>query len=159
MIILKTVGIAGIAALSLMAVLPAQAATATMTQNFKSGTVYATNTESLGLFTTTYKDYVKGSFLGTRQPRITSLSYRWSSYTNGQTKEEVRLCFRSWQQINFSKCVDVTNVKSRTIDDFNNVDFKYGASFGIYHKLIGGKYPAFRPETGDSITINYSYDN
>jgi DNA-binding LytR/AlgR family response regulator len=154
---LKTVGIAGIAALSLMAALPAQAATATMTRNFKSGTVYATGTLSLGVFSTGYNDYAKGSFFAGKQPKITALSFRWTPYANGRIKEKVEVCFRSWLQTDFSKCVDVSDRRSDVIADFNKVDFKYGCSFAIRHTLFGGRYPAIRPKAGDSITITYDY--
>lgn len=154
---MKTAGTACIAALCVGAALPVQGADSTMTGNFKSGIVYATGTLSLGLFSPGYKEYAKGSFGGGKVPRITALAYRWTPYANGRLVEKVEVCFRSWQQVNFSKCADVTDRRSDVIKDFNQVDFKYGCSFAIRHTLFGGRYPALRPEAGDVITIAYEY--
>nr|WP_198981439.1 hypothetical protein [Herbaspirillum sp. ASV7] len=123
---MKTAGTACITTLYVGATLPVQGARTIMTGNFKSGIVYATGPLSLALFSPGYKDYAKGSFGGGKVPRITALAYRWTPYANGRLIENMEVCFRSWRQVIFSKCVDVTDRRSDVIKDFNQVDFKYG---------------------------------
>src|SRR5450830_787712 len=73
------------------------AGTASLTKSFKSGTVYASTSNSFGGVTLAYNDFVKGAFVpGGGFPKITSISYTWTPYTNGRTNEKVELCYRQW---------------------------------------------------------------
>lgn len=86
---------------------------------------------------------------------ITSVTYAWNPYPNGNTSELVLLCYTQPYGTNVYRCVDVTANRTRTLNDFNTLSAR--GSFSLKHTLTGGTYPATASGVSDTVTVNYSF--
>lgn len=86
---------------------------------------------------------------------ITSVTYNWSPYPNGNTTETVQLCYSKPYSSTLERCQDVSSLQSGSRNEFNGLSAR--GSFWIRHTLTGGTYPATASGMSDTVTVNYTY--
>ena len=88
---------------------------------------------------------------------VTSVSYQWRPYPNGNISEIVELCYTPKYATNPpADCVNITAEQSDINTDFAGRDAK--GQFWIRHTIIGGTYPAYPSSVRDEIIVDYWYN-
>ena len=71
---------------------------------------------------------------------ITSVTYQWTGYGNGNTSRTVQICYSKKYSTVISNCWDISNRQQNTIHNFDGFDAS--GKFWIRHQIWGGTYPA-----------------
>lgn len=86
---------------------------------------------------------------------VTSVSYQWSTYPNGNSSELVEICYSNPNSSTIQYCHNISASKTGTVHFYDG--FSARGTFWIRHTLTGGTYPATANSRTDSVTVNYHY--
>ncbi|HNX71999.1 hypothetical protein [Rivihabitans pingtungensis] len=81
---------------------------------------------------------------------ITSVTYQWTGYGNGNTSRTVQICYSKKYSTVISNCWDISNRQQNTIHNFDGFDAS--GKFWIRHQIWGGTYPAVSSAL-DTVTV------
>lgn len=86
---------------------------------------------------------------------VTSVSYQWSTYPNGNSSELVEICYSNPNSSTIQYCHNISASQTGTVHFYDG--FSARGTFWIRHTLTGGTYPATANSRTDSVTVNYHY--
>ncbi len=86
---------------------------------------------------------------------VTSVSYQWSTYPNGNSSELVEICYSNPYSSTIQYCHNISASQTGTVHFYDG--FSARGTFWIRHTLTGGTYPATANSRTDSVTVNYHY--
>ncbi|WP_150125100.1 hypothetical protein [Aquaspirillum sp. LM1] len=107
-------------------------------------TIYASNTAATMPFRST-------TYMSTGASYVTSLSWQWTPYANGNFSEVVQICYSGKYSTVIGGCRTYP-ARQGTTQDFNGLDAS--GTFWVRHTLVGGSYPAVS-STADRISVVY----
>ncbi|WP_146215175.1 hypothetical protein [Rivihabitans pingtungensis] len=81
---------------------------------------------------------------------ITSVTYQWTGYGNGNTVRKVEICYSKKYSTTISNCWEISNRQQDTIHNFDGLDAS--GKFWIRHRISGGTYPAISSAL-DTVTV------
>ncbi len=83
---------------------------------------------------------------------VTSVSWNWTGYENGNTSRLVQICYSTKYSMALVGCQNISRSPQGSINAFNGLDAS--SRFWIRHQLFEGSYPAMS-YTSDTITVMY----
>ncbi len=83
---------------------------------------------------------------------VTSVSWNWTGYGNGNTSRFVQICYSTKYSMALVDCQNISNSPQGSTNAFNGIDAS--SRFWIRQQIFGGSYPAMS-YTSDSITVMY----
>ncbi len=86
---------------------------------------------------------------------VTSVSYQWSTYPNGNSSELVEICYSNPYSSTIQYCHNISASQTGTVHFYDG--FSARGTFWIRHTLTGDTYPATANSRTDSVTVNYHY--
>ena len=81
---------------------------------------------------------------------VTSVSYQWTGYGNGNTSRVVQICYSAKYSATIGRCHNISDRQQATIHNFDGLDAS--GKFWIRHQIWGGTYPAISSAL-DTVTV------
>lgn len=81
---------------------------------------------------------------------VTSVSYQWTGYGNGNTSRVVQICYSKKYSTTLERCIDITSAPQGVTHNFDGLDAS--GKFLIRHRISGGTYPAISSAL-DTVTV------
>jgi hypothetical protein len=85
--------------------------------------------------------------------KITHVEGRWNPYPNGNTHEEVQICYAQPSSSVYGDCVNISTRPTFNLSNYAGQSAR--GSFAIRHTLTGGSYPATGSGVKDSISVYF----
>lgn len=81
---------------------------------------------------------------------ITSVTYQWTGYGNGNTSRVVQICYSKKYSTTLERCIEITSASQGITHNFDGLDAS--GKLWIRHRISGGTYPAISSAL-DSVTV------
>lgn len=81
---------------------------------------------------------------------VTSVSYQWTGYGNGNTSRVVQICYSKKYSTTLERCIEITSAPQGVTHNFDGLDAS--GKFLIRHRISGGTYPAISSAL-DTVTV------